>query len=143
MFFVSCSTRRQRNPLVLAPKKSVALQARWEPSAGAAPILGGSDVSVTTPLARQVLPTVAPVPSAGWANVGGQGAPSEVTEQSAMVATPLPMTGRTELPTVLMVPTTVGAMQPVMTPPTQVEVAAAVTGRLQLGAIVVALEELA
>jgi len=61
MLFVPCSVGRQRNPLALAPKKSVALQA------------------------RQALPTVAPVPSAGRADAAAQGASSEVVVQSDVI----------------------------------------------------------
>jgi len=70
---------------------------------------------------------VAPVPLVGWVDVGVQGAPSEVAEQLVTAAIPLPTAGRTGLPTALVAPTVAGATQLVVTPPTQVEVAAAVT----------------
>ena len=78
MLFVPCSVGRQRNPLALEPKKSVALQARRQPLAGAMPVSGGSGASATACSAGQVLPTVAPVPSAGRADAAAQGVSSEV-----------------------------------------------------------------
>ena len=77
---------------------------------------------------------VAPMPSVGWANTGVQGAPLEVMEQPVMTTIPLPTVGRTGLPTALVAPTVAGATQLVVTPPTQVEVAAAVTDGSQPGA---------
>ena len=79
---------------------------------------------------------VAPVPSVGRLDLGVQGTPSEIIEQPAMAAIPLPMTERTRLPTALVAPIVVGMAQPVATPPMHVEVAAAVIGGSQLGAIV-------
>ena len=81
---------------------------------------------------------VAPVPSAGQAEAGTQGTPSEVVEQPAMETIPLPTMGRTGLPTALVAPTMAGATQPVRTPPTQAEVAATMIGGSQPGAIVAA-----
>ena len=115
MVFVPCSIGRQRNPLALAPKKSIALQSRWHPSAGVAPVSGKSGTSVTALLAGQTLPMVAPVPLAGRAAVGVQGAPSEVAEQPVTAAIPLSVARRTGLTIVLMAPTMVGMAQPVMT----------------------------
>ena len=86
---------------MLALKKSIALQARRQPSASVAPISGGSNASVTTSLAGQTPPMVAPMPLAGWVDMGAQGMPSEVTEQSVMAVIPLPTMGRTGLPTAL------------------------------------------
>ena len=137
MLFVPCSVGRQRNPLALAPKKSVALQARRQPLAGAMPVSGGSGASAIASSAGQALPTVAPVPSAGWAYAGVQGAPSEATEQPTMAAIPLPTTGRMGLPTALVAPTVAGVTQPVGATPTQVEAA---TGGPQPGATVAASE---
>jgi len=85
MLFVPCSVGRQRNPLALAPKKSVALQARQQPLAGAVPVLGESGASATASSARQALPTVAPVPSAGRADAAAQGASSKVVVQSDVI----------------------------------------------------------
>jgi len=85
MLFVPCSVGRQRNPLALAPKKSVALQARRQLLAGAMPVSGRSGASATASLARQALPTVAPVPSAGRADAAAQGASSEVVVQSDVI----------------------------------------------------------
>ena len=73
-------------------------------------------------------------------DAGIQWAPSEVVEQPVMAAIPLPMVGRTGLPTALVAPTVVGVMQPIVTPPTQVEVVAAMTDGSQLGATAAALE---
>ena len=115
--------------MALAPKKSVALQARRQPSAGVMPVSCGSDGSVTASLVSQVPPMVAPVPSVGRADKGAQGTPLEVVEQPAMVAIPLPTTGRTGLPAALAMPKMAGATQPVRTPPTHAEVAATVIGR--------------
>ena len=67
---------------------------------------------------------VVPVPSAGWVDTGAQRAPSKITEQPVMAVIPLPTIGRTGLPTTLVALTMAGATQLVMTPPTQVEVAA-------------------
>jgi len=85
MLFVPCSVGRQRNPLALAPKKSVALQARQQPLAGAVPVLGESGASATASSAGQALPMVAPVPSAGRADAAAQGASSEVVVQSDVI----------------------------------------------------------
>ena len=85
MLFVPCSVGRQRNPLALAPKKSVALQARQQPLAGAVPVLGESGASATASSAGQALPTVAPVPSAGRADAAAQGASLEVVVQSDVI----------------------------------------------------------
>ena len=115
MFFVPCSVDRQRNPLALAPKKSIALQSRRQLTVGVMPILGGSGASVTVSPASQALPMVAPMPLAGWADVGIQGAPLEVAEQPVMAAIPLPMVGQMGLPTALVAPTAGGAAQPVET----------------------------
>ena len=83
---------------------------------------------MTVLLAGQAQPTVVLVPLAGWVDAGTQETPSGVVEQPVMAVIPLPMMGRMGLPTTLMVPTMVAAMQPVGTPPTQVEVAATVIG---------------
>ena len=109
MFFIPCSIHRQRNPLALVPKKSIALQSRWQPSAGVVPILGGSSASVTMSPTDQDLPMVAPVPLMGQADAGVQGAPSEVTEQPMMAVIPWLTVGQTGLPTVLVTPIVVGA----------------------------------
>ena len=109
MVFVPCCIGKQRNPLVLAPKKSVALQLRRQPLAGVTPISGGSNASVTTSSADQVLPTMAPVPSIGQTEVGAKGVPLEVKEQQAMATIPLPTMGQMGLPTVLVAPTVAGA----------------------------------
>ena len=110
MFFIPCSVGRQLNPLVLALKKSVALQLRRQLLAGVTLILGGSSTSVTTSSASQMLPTVALVPSVGQADMGAQRAPSEVTEERAMVVILLPTIGQIGLLTMLVVLTMVGAM---------------------------------
>ena len=117
MLFVPCSVDRQCNPLALVPKKSVALQWRRQPSAGVAPVSGESGTSVTASSAGRMLPMVAPVPLAGWADTGAQRAPSEVREQPAMAAIPLPTMGQTGLPFALVAPTMVGATLSVVTPP--------------------------
>ena len=103
--------------MVLALKKSIALQVRGQLSASVAHILGGSSASMTTSLASQAPPMVVPVPSAGWADAGAQETPSKVTEQPVMAVIPLPMIGRTGLPTVLVASTMVGVMLLVWTPP--------------------------
>jgi len=69
---------------------------------------------VTALMAGQAPPTVAPMPLVGRANVGAQGTPSEVTEQPAMAAIPLPSTtGRTWLSIALTASIVVGATQQV------------------------------
>ena len=70
---------------------------------------------------------VASVPLVGQADVGAQRAPSEVTELPVMAAIPLPTAGWIGLLTPLVMLTVAGTTQPVMTPPTQVEVAADMT----------------
>ena len=99
--------------MVLAPKKSIALQVRRQPSVDVAPVLGGSGAGATASPAGHVPPTVAPVPSVGQAGARAQGVPSEVAKQPAMEVIPLPMTGRTELPNVLVASTAMGVMPPV------------------------------
>ena len=71
---------------------------------------------------------VVPMPLAGRVDAGAQGTPSEVMEQPAMAAIPLPTMGRMGLPTMLMASNMVGVMQPVRTLPMQAEVAATVIG---------------
>ena len=77
--------------------------------------MGGNDANVTAPSARQALPTVLPMPSVGWVDMVAQGVPLEVVEQLAMAVILLPSTGQTGLPAMLVVPTTVGMTQPVVT----------------------------
>ena len=77
----------------------------------------------------QALPVAAPMPSAGQAGVGAQRIPSEVAEQPAMVVTPLPTTGRMELPTAIVAPTVAGATPSVEAPLMQAEVAATMIGQ--------------
>ena len=79
--------------MVLAPKKSVALQVRRQPSAGVMLVLGRSNASVTVLLVGQALPTMAPMPSMGRADAGAQGTPSGAAKKPAMVAIPLSMMG--------------------------------------------------
>ena len=99
--------------MALAPKKSIALQTRRQPSAGVSPISGRSSISMTASP-----PTEAPVPLAGQVDTRAQGMPLEVVEQSVTVVIPLSTAGRTELPTVLVAPTVVGATPPVEAPTT-------------------------
>ena len=82
---------------------------------------------------------VAPVPLVGRADAGAQGAPSEVVEHPMTAMIPLSTVRQMGLPIVLVAPTAAGATQPVMTPPTQVEVAAAVIDGSQPGATEAAL----
>ena len=117
MFFVPCGIGRHRNPLALVPKKSIALQLGRRPSAGVVHVLGKSSASVTASLAGQAPPTMVPVPSVGRADADIQGAPLEVVEQLVTAVVPLP--------TALVALTVAGMTQPVVTPLTQVEVAAA------------------
>jgi len=109
MLFLLYSIMKWRNTLVLAPKKSVALQEGRQSSIGIMPISGVSGAGVTTSSAGQALPTVTPMPSVGQAGVGAQGTPSDVAKQPVMEAIPLPMMGRTELPFMLVALATVGA----------------------------------
>ena len=94
MFFVPCSFSRQRNPLAMAPKKSIAVQLGWQPSTSVVPILDESGANVTTSPAGKAPPTVVPMPLAGRVDVGFQGAPSEVMEHPKMATILLPMVGR-------------------------------------------------
>ena len=87
-----------------ATKKSVAIQARRRPSPDVALISGGSGAGVIASSASQAPPMVVPMPSVEQADVGAQGAPSEVVEQPVMATIPL-----------LMAPTVAGATQLVMT----------------------------
>ena len=95
---------------MLAPKKSVALQAGRQSSVGIAPILSGSGAGVTASLTGQVLPTMTPVPLTRQVGVGDRGTPSEVAEQPVMEVIPLPTTGLTRLLAMLVVSTVAGAM---------------------------------
>ena len=61
---------------------------------------------------------VVPMPSVGQTVAGAKGTPSEVTEQMAMEAIPLPTLERTELPLALVALTAVGVMPLVKVPPT-------------------------
>ena len=108
MLFVPCSVGRQRNPLALASKKSIALQLRRQPSSGVAPISGGSGASVTVSSASEALPTVAPMTLAGWADAA-QGAPLEVVEQLVIAEILLPTVGWMGLLPALMASTLAGA----------------------------------
>ena len=72
-----------------------------------------------------------PVPSVGQMIAEAEGLPSEVTEQPAMEAIPLPTSERTELSLALMVPTAVGVTPLVEAPLTQREVAVTVTSQAQ------------
>jgi len=99
MLFVPCSIGRQRNPLALALKKSVALQLRQQSLAGVAPVLSGSGTSVTMSSVGWTLPMVVPMPLVGLVDAGAQRAPSEVAKQPAMAVILLWMMGRMGLPT--------------------------------------------
>jgi len=121
MPFVSCSVLRWGDSLALAPKKSVALQARRRPSPDVALVLSGSGAKVTTSLAGEALLMVAPVPSVEQAGARAKGTPLEVTEQTMMEAIPLPTLewmGQMELPLTLVAPAAVGVMPLVEAPPT-------------------------
>ena len=115
--FLSRGVLRRRNLLALAPKKSVTLQVRWQSSVDVAPVLGRNKAGTTVSLTGHAPPMVAYVPSVGQAGAGAGGAPLEVAEQPAMEVIPLPMMGRTELPSMLVAPTAMGATPPVEAPP--------------------------
>lgn len=114
--------------MALAPKKSVALQVRRQPSADVAPVLGGSGTCATASLAGEALLKVVSTPLVGQGGTGAKGTPSEVTEQPTTKVSLLSMMGWMELPIALVVPTVVGVTPPVEVPPTQAEVAAARIG---------------
>ena len=97
MPFVSCSVLRRGGSLALAPKKSVALQARRWLSPDVAPILGESGAGVTALLAGLVPPTVVPMPLVSQVVGKAEGAPSKVAAQPAMEVIPLPTSERAEL----------------------------------------------
>ena len=82
--------------MALAPKKSVTIQAGRRLLPGVAPILRESGAGVTASSAGQAPPVVVPVPSSGHADAGAEGAPSKVSEQSAMEVILLPTLGQTE-----------------------------------------------
>ena len=96
--------------MALAPKKSVALQAKWVPSLDVAPILGRSGADVAASLAGQAPPAVASVPSVGQAGTEAKEAPSGVTKQAMAEVTLLPTLERMELPPVLVAPSMVGVV---------------------------------
>ena len=126
-FFCSVGRRvRQGTSIALAPKKTIALQARRGSPPDVAPISGKSGAGVTASSAGLVPPTVVPVPSVGQTVIGAEGTPSEVTEKPTTEVIPLPTSERTEPPLTLVGPTTVGVTSPVEAPPTQMEAAATV-----------------
>ena len=94
--------------MAVAPKNSIAIQARWGPLPDVAPISSRSGADVVASSAGQATPMVAPVPSVGQADAGAEGAPSEVAEQPATKVIPLPTSERMELPLALVVPSVVG-----------------------------------
>ena len=96
--------------MVLAPKKSVAIQARRWSSGDVAHISRWSGAGVTTSSVGQASLVVVPVPSAGQVDVGAQSTPLEVTKESATEVVRLPTMDRSELSTALVVLTLVGAM---------------------------------
>ena len=102
--------------MVLAPKKSDALQERQGPSIAALS-------------AGQMPPVVAPVPLASQADTGAKGAPSEVTEQPASEVILLSMLKRAELLLMLVASSVVGIAPPVEAPLTQMKVAVTVTSQ--------------
>ena len=104
--------------MALAPKKSVAIQARHRPSPDIALSSGRSGAGITASSAGQVPPAVVPVPSAGQTVARAEGTPSEVAEQLVTEAIPLPTSKRIELPLTLVVPTAVGVTPPIKAPPT-------------------------
>ena len=141
MPFNSCRVLIQGRSLALAPKKSVALQAGQAPSPDVAPISGRSGTNVAASSAGQAPPAVAPMPSAGQADAGADGAPSRVTEQMAAKVTPPPMSERTELPLELVAPSVVGAAPQVEAPTSQAQVTATVMSQAQPDAATVVSEE--
>ena len=127
MPFNSCRVLRRGRSLVLAPKKSVALQAGHAPSPNVAPVSGRSGADVAASLVGQVPPAVAPMPSAGQADARAEEAPSGVIEQTAMEVILPPTLERTELSLTLVVPFVVGAAPQAEALALQVEVAMTVT----------------
>ena len=129
-FFYSIGRRvRWGTSIALAPKKTVALQAKWGLFPDVVPVLSESGAGVTASLANQASPAVVLVPSVGQTDTGAEGAPSEVIEQSATEVILLPTLERMELPLALAAPTVVGATPPVEALPTQAEVATTVTSQ--------------
>ena len=113
--------------MALAPKKSVAIQVTRRPSPDVALALGRSGAGVTASSAGQAPPVVVFVPSTRQIATRAEGMPSEVTEQTATKAIPLPTSERMELPLALMASTAVGVMLPIEAPLTWLEVVATVT----------------
>lgn len=114
--------------MALAPKKSIALQVRKQPSVDVAPISGGSSAGVTTSSTDHAPPMVASVPSVGQVGARADGTPSEVTEQPAMEVILLPTMGQMELSTALVAPTMVGATPLIEAPLMETEVVATMIG---------------
>ena len=103
------SVGRWGTSLALAPKKTVALQARRGPPPDVAPISGESGASVIASLASLAPPAVVPVPSVGQAINETKEVPIEVAAQPTTKVMPLPTLGRAELSVVPVASTTAGA----------------------------------
>ena len=122
-FFYSIGRQvRWGTSLALAPKKTIALQARWGPPPNITPVLGESGADVIASSASLAPPTVVPVPSMGQAVGEAEGAPSEVATQPATEMIPLLTSKQAQLSDAPVVSTTVGMAQPDEVPPMEAEV---------------------
>ena len=108
--------------IALAPKKTVAHQARWGPPPDVAPILGKSGASIIASSAGLAPTMVVPMPSVGQAIGEAEEEPLEVAAQPATEVTPTPTLERAVLSAAPIASTTVGAAQSDEGLPAKVEV---------------------
>ena len=138
-FCFFCSIRRwvrRGTSIALAPKKTIALQARWGPPQDVTPTLSKSRAGVIASLAILVLPVVVLVPSAGQAIGKAKEVPSEVAAQPVTKVMPPPTSGRAELSVAPVASTMVGTTQLDEIPPMEGEVMVAMMDGSQPEAMV-------
>ena len=112
---------------MLAPKKTVALQARRGSPPNIAPVSGESGAGVTASSAGLAPFVVVPVPSVGQAVDEAKGEPSKVATQPTTEVMPLPMLGWAKLSAAPIASTTAGVAHPDEVPPMEAEVMVATT----------------
>ena len=91
--------------------------------------MGRSEADVAASSASQALPAVAPVPSAGQADAGAEGASSGVAEHTTIEVILPPMSERMEPPLMLVAPFVVGTTLQAEAPTSQAEVATTMTSQ--------------